>query len=162
MWSLGSLTRLLLAIFILFSVALPPANGQTPEPNTTKPALKIATIERKPFAFNTADGVTGFSIELWRAIAVKIGRKTTFQMTKSFPEMLSAVTNGRVDAAIANITINAKRETEMDFSHPIFDSGLRIMIRADGASGGLFHAIFNWEMAGLIGLAGLFLSSRGA
>ncbi|HIP21960.1 MAG TPA: transporter substrate-binding domain-containing protein [Candidatus Pacebacteria bacterium] len=34
---------------------------------------------------------------------------------------------GEVDMSIANITITSDREVRMDFSQPIFDSGLQII-----------------------------------
>ncbi len=45
--------------------------------------------------------------------------------------MIKAVANKNVDLAIANITISANREEKMDFSQPIFDSGLQIMINQE-------------------------------
>lgn len=157
-----SIAICLISACILFALPVSSIQALAQPAAQSKPALKIATIERKPFAFRTADGVTGFSIELWRAIARKISRQSSFEVKKTFPEMLSSVRDGSVDAAIANITINAARETVMDFSHPIFDSGLRIMVRSDSDSGGLIGAIFNWDMAALIGIAGLFFILSGS
>src|SRR5262249_8900958 len=39
------------------------------------------------------------------------------------------VKNGQADAAIAGITITDKREGQVDFTYPYFDSGLQIMVR---------------------------------
>ncbi len=105
-----------------------------------------------------SDGAwVGFSIELWKQIARDLGRETEFVRTASFPEMLKLVEQGKVDAAIANITITADRERVMDFSQPIFDTGLKVMIRTEHSPIGLFGAIFNWEMLGLVALAGCLL-----
>ena len=44
-----------------------------------------------------------------------------------FSELLEAVTNGEVDAALAGISITRDREVAMDFSYPYMNSGLRIL-----------------------------------
>jgi polar amino acid transport system substrate-binding protein len=41
--------------------------------------------------------------------------------------MISSVENKKSDLAIANITITSDREKKMDFSQPIFDSGLQLI-----------------------------------
>jgi polar amino acid transport system substrate-binding protein len=46
------------------------------------------------------------------------------------PELLQAVQRGDADVAIAAITMTPEREMLVDFSHPYFDSGLQIMVRA--------------------------------
>ena len=90
--------------------------------------LRVATIERKPFAFQQ-DGVwIGFAVELWKAIADLNGIRTEFISTDQFSEMLNAVENGSVDAAVANISITHAREQRMDFSQPIFDAGLLVLM----------------------------------
>jgi polar amino acid transport system substrate-binding protein len=71
--------------------------------------------------------------------------------------MLKDVASGNADLAIANITITSEREKTLDFSQPMFDAGIQVMVSADGHSGGLFEALFNWEMLGLIVLAGVLL-----
>ncbi len=51
--------------------------------------------------------------------------------TADFREMLRMVEDGEVDAAVANISITAGREVVMDFTQPIFESGLQIMVDRD-------------------------------
>jgi glutamine transport system substrate-binding protein len=72
---------------------------------------------------------TGFEIELWRAIAEENDWDYEFT-TMNFSGILTALQTGRVDGAIAAITVTSKREKVMDFSHPYYDSGLRLMVRA--------------------------------
>lgn len=121
------------------------------------PALRIATVERKPFVIRSDRGLTGFSIELWNEISQQIGRTSQLETADTFSHMLDQVRNGSVDAAIANITVSAVREQEMDFSHPIFDSGVQVMVRADGSPTALLAAIFNWEMLVLVAAAAVAL-----
>jgi len=93
--------------------------------------LTIATVERPPFAF-VEDGVlTGFSIDLMQMIGREIDAEIDFVVADDFPRMLNSVETGGVDGAIANISITGAREAVMDFSLPIFGSGLQIMVPVD-------------------------------
>ena len=125
-------------IFCLSTTALP-ALGQT----SSDDAVRVATIERPPFAMRGENGeMTGFSIELWSAIAADLGLDYEFQVETKFKEMIDHVAAADVDLAIANISITAEREGRMDFSLPIYDSGLQILIRDDAADGSIWGAVY--------------------
>lgn len=128
---------------------------------TTKVAdaqpIKILTIERQPFAMKQNDELVGFSIELWKEIARDIGRTYEFVLASSFGDMLQSVADAKADGAIANITITSEREKILDFSQPMFDSGIQVLVHSESDSTGLFAALFNWEMLGLLVLAGVLL-----
>ncbi|WP_299372597.1 transporter substrate-binding domain-containing protein [uncultured Tateyamaria sp.] len=108
--------------------------------------LNFSTVERPPFAFYTDTGIDGFSVDLMRAIGREIGAEVEFEMKTGFTEMLSDVETGLVDGAIANISITGAREAVMDFSLPIFRSGLQIMIPVDDNAPSLWGAILNREL----------------
>lgn len=112
----------MLRIFCLIVGLMPlGALGQTPE-------WRFATVERPPFAFTDAAGQqTGFSIDLMQVIADELGATVEFSQSPTFPDMLARVEGGAVDGAIANISITAAREEVMDFSLPIFESGIQIL-----------------------------------
>lgn len=103
--------------------------------------LRISTIERKPFAFKLDEEWAGFSIDLWQEIAKNLDYGTEFVENNSFAEMLASVENRDVDLAAANISITASREAIMDFSQPIFDSGLLVLTPVDGSSS--IFSVFN-------------------
>ena len=119
--------------------------------------LRIVSIERHPFMIRTDDGMAGFAIDLWQEIARQIGREYELVAADTFPDMLRLIEGYKADAAIANITITAKREAVMDFSQPMFDAGLRVMVPAEASSVTLIGALFNLEMLGLVAFAGLLL-----
>jgi ABC-type amino acid transport/signal transduction systems, periplasmic component/domain len=48
-------------------------------------------------------------------------------------EVLDAVGDGRADLGIAAISITSERESRFDFSQPILNAGLQILVR--GAAG---------------------------
>ena len=115
--------------------------------------FKIATIERQPFAMAEGDDYSGFSIELWQALARELGVRTEFVLATSFSDMLRQVQAGEVDAAIANISITSAREAVMDFSQPIFDAGLQVLVREGAGTNGVVAALFNLQILGWLATA---------
>ncbi|MDG1076752.1 MAG: transporter substrate-binding domain-containing protein [Planktotalea sp.] len=125
------LKRIVLTFLTLLSLTVPAA-AQSDDP------LVFATVHRPPFADTEGDQITGFSIDLMRAIADQLGHEVVFEPNTRFGDMLSAVRSERVDGAIANISITAERERTMDFSQPIFGSGIQILLPKEAALGDQF------------------------
>lgn len=128
---MGFLKRLALAFLTFLSLVLP-LTAQTDEP------LVFATVHRPPFADTEGDQIVGFSIDLMRAISDQLGREVVFEPNDRFGDMLASVRAERVDGAIANISITADRERAMDFSQPIFGSGIQILLPKEAALGDQF------------------------
>ena len=112
-------------------------------------ALTFVTVDRPPFSMLASDGVTreGFSIDLTRAIAEELGREVRFERVETFSDMFDAIAQGRADGAIANISITAAREQTMDFTHPIFESGLQIMLPGEKEGASLINVIATRDVA---------------
>jgi len=83
--------------------------------------LEVGTIERTPFSYQDWWEWTGFSIDLWKAIAQENNLEYSFIPQNSFSEILSSTENNDVDLSVANISITLEREKKMDFSQPIFE-----------------------------------------
>ena len=83
-----------------------------------------------PFMMEEDGEWTGFEIELWETIAEENGWEYEYN-TMNFSGIISALQTGRVDGAVAAITMTSEREETMDFSHPYYDSGLMLMVRSD-------------------------------
>lgn len=92
--------------------------------------VTVVTVTRPPFSLVEAGVETGFSLDLWQALADDIGLETEITRVDSFGEMLDMVRAGTAHAAVANISITAEREAAMDFSQPIFEAGIGIMVPA--------------------------------
>lgn len=123
--------------------------------------LRVATIERKPFSFVQDGKWIGFSIELWKAIAELSEIETEFAATNNFSEMLTSVENGSTDAAVANVSITHAREQRMDFSQPIFDAGLLILM-PNAHSPSVLSVIFRKELLmWLLSAVGLLVCAGG-
>ena len=114
--------------------AAPAASAPAP---TSPQTLKIGTRLVKPFVIEDNGQLTGFSIELWRQLAAVSGLTFEFDLHSTLAELLSGVVDGPDEAAIAAISITADREKVMDFSQPIFKSGLGILVPESGGPGAL-------------------------
>ncbi|MGL5826720.1 MAG: transporter substrate-binding domain-containing protein [Nocardioides sp.] len=108
-----------------------PVTGAEPQ------RVRVATKPLTPFVIftDTDAGLEGFSIDLWAEVAARNGWETEWVQTETVDEVLTAVDSGSVDLAIAGISVNAEREQIFDFSQPMFDSGLQILVRSEGDRG---------------------------
>lgn len=112
--------------------------------------LNVTTRLVAPMVMKDDKGqLTGFSIDLWAAIARDLN--VTFEMKEivTLPDLLASVRDKSADLAIAAISITAEREREFDFSQPILDAGLQIMVRADrGGPPPLYATLWNVMTSG--------------
>ena len=115
----------------------------------TKPVaqdLVVGTVTRPPFSMELAGTNLGFSIDLWDALASSMDRQFRIERFDTFAQMLSAVETNAIDLAIANISITAAREEVMDFSQPIFASGLQIMTPIESSHSALWNTLVKKEL----------------
>ncbi len=84
-----------------------------------------------PFEFKGPDGkYTGFDVDLWEAIAKRIDVKYEL-VPMDFNGLIPGLTTGNLDAVLAAIFIKSSREKAIDFSHPYFRAGLKVMVRSE-------------------------------
>src|SRR5262249_42573416 len=93
-------------------------------------SLRVATRIVRPFVFEQQGQLTGFSIELWQEISRELNTKSKFRVETSVQDILETVKSNQADLGIAAISITAEREKDWDFSQPMFDAGLQILIPA--------------------------------
>jgi polar amino acid transport system substrate-binding protein len=103
--------------------------------------LRVATRLIRPFVFEESGRLTGFSIELWQEISKQMNVQSEFIVMPTIKELLDAVKSKNAALGIAAISITADREAELDFSQPMFNAGLQILIPVQGSRGGLVGAI---------------------
>ncbi len=115
--------------------------------------LEVATVTRPPFSMVENGVETGFSLDLWAALMADMGRSYRVARTAQFGEMLDMVARGEADAAIANISITSAREVDFDFSQPIFESGLQIMVHRDAGGLSVWAALFSRDILLAIALS---------
>jgi polar amino acid transport system substrate-binding protein len=102
---------------------------------TEAPKLRVATRVVAPFVMREGDHLTGFSIDLWNALAEEAGFQFSYTEVQTLPELVDSVRTGKADLAISAISITADRAKSFDFSQPIFNAGVQIMTRAKDAGG---------------------------
>jgi polar amino acid transport system substrate-binding protein len=95
--------------------------------------LRVATRVVPPMVIEDKGALRGFSIELWNSISARLNRETEYLVMSDVGELLDAVGEGRADLGIAAISITSEREIRFDFSQPILNAGLQILVR--GAAG---------------------------
>jgi polar amino acid transport system substrate-binding protein len=98
--------------------------------------ITVATRVLPPFIIKDGDSYTGFSAALWEYIAQDAGLAYSWKETANIKAIIAEVEAGKADAAIAAISITAERESRFDFSQPIFESGLQVMVHEDAGGGG--------------------------
>lgn len=126
MWKRVAIASSVVAIAAILAVVISrPASAQeTP--------LRVAIKPIAPFVMIDSDGeASGFSIDLWKAIAQHADLPYTFVQVETVRDQLDAVQNGSAEAAIAAISITREREAVVDFSYPYYESGLQIMTTAE-------------------------------
>jgi len=149
------------ALVLLLAFCIP-AVGNDEAPSGDAKLARVAVKAIPPFVYTDQASPTGYSIDLWNEIAFDLGMRTEFLVLKSVPDLLDAVEDGRADGAIAAITINAEREARVDFSHPFYRSGLRIVVPAQSGPtwASSFRRLLSADlMAMLLTLVGLTLLS---
>jgi polar amino acid transport system substrate-binding protein len=129
------LLAFLTAFLILAATPLQAQQGGSPPIGQRQTIKKVGVRVVAPFIIPEGETYRGFSFELWRLIERELGWQSTFIRKESVRDLIDAVAAKEVDLGIAAISITSQREEVIDFSQPMFDSGLQIMIRAS-ASGG--------------------------
>ncbi|MEZ5726944.1 MAG: transporter substrate-binding domain-containing protein [Burkholderiaceae bacterium] len=139
---------------VLVACAMLVLGATSPAARAADPPLRVLTIERNPYVFVDAGAPSrGFTIELWREIARRLDRPFEFRLETRFGDMLERLRAGEADVVAANVSITAERELWLDFSQPIFDSGLRILTPAGSDSPGLWQAIWSSGVLKLVAAA---------
>jgi len=112
------------------------AQGGTPQGDLdklTQREIVVGTKEAAPFSMKSPSGEwSGISVDLWRRIADKQNLKYRFQEEDSVPALIDAVAKGKVDIAVAALTVTAGREEVLDFTSAFYGTGLGIVVPASG------------------------------
>ncbi|HEX8310358.1 MAG TPA: transporter substrate-binding domain-containing protein [Chthoniobacteraceae bacterium] len=151
----------------LFS-ALPSYSQEAPAPAAAPAApqgkLTVLVKPVKPFVFERAGALTGYSVELWRRIAQETNLAFDMKSVATVPELIKAVQDRQADVGVGALSITADREAVVDFSHSFFDSGLQILAPTQGGSSilGAFKKLFTPDNLKLFGalIIGLILISH--
>lgn len=120
--------RLRALVAALAVAILPALPGFSPSAAADPQNVTVATHELEPFVMTDGGIKSGFTIELLNAIAEREDWTLDYVDVANVTEQLQAVAERRVDAAATAISITADRTKDYDFSQPILNSGLQIMV----------------------------------
>lgn len=89
----------------------------------------------KPFSFHADGGgdLTGFDVEVARAIAGKLGVKAAFQETQ-WDAIFAGLDAGRFDAITNQVSITPERQAKYEFSTPYTVSTGVVVVKQDNTS----------------------------
>ena len=158
---MGSCLRALIGVVLIIAAfaGLPMAGLAGAQPRS----VTVATRNIAPFVMTNGDRKSGFTIELWEEIARRQGWTTKYVDAENVQEQLKDISERRADVAAGAISITADRRQRFDFSQPIFNAGLQIMVpHRTGAPSpphlvNFLPLLFSKAMAAWL-LAGLILS----
>lgn len=150
---------LLLAYFIRNVPVCAQAAPSSPAFRMNAPArpLRVATRVIAPFVIQQNGRLTGFSIDLWQSISEEMGTPSRFSVQPNVLGLLAAVKSNRADLGISAISITAERNKDFDFSQPMFESGLQIMVRDQASGEGLLPRLVSFFPPALLRLIGAML-----
>lgn len=110
-------------------------NTAAQPPVVNAASITVATRILPPFVMEGSAGFDGFSVDLWTELAKRSAVNFTWKKTENVKAILATVESGEAQVGIAAISITAAREQKFDFSQPMFDSGLQVMVSAKNDGG---------------------------
>jgi polar amino acid transport system substrate-binding protein len=125
--------------------------------------LRVVTRVLPPMVVEQGGTLTGFSIDLWNELAQRLKLKPSLYAAPDVGSLLNEVRSGKAQLGVAAISITAAREAEFDFSHPILNAGLQIMVRGAGKDGDsnplkdVLSLLFSWTSLAWLGIAALLV-----
>jgi polar amino acid transport system substrate-binding protein len=119
-----------LGILALWIFVFSPVNALAQVDSAAPDKVLVGIVDAPPFATKTKDGRwEGLSIELWQAIAQKLGLE--FELREySSEQLLDAVKKREIDVILA-LAATEQHEIIMDLSHPFLRSGSAIAVPAE-------------------------------
>jgi ABC-type amino acid transport substrate-binding protein len=131
---------------LLFAMAAATARADEPAPGR---AMVVGTKPSPPFVVKKADGTWGGpAIELWKLVAADMGVRVTIRSFEQVQALLDAVERGELDVAVGTITVTPERERAVDFSTPIYSTGLAIAVRPPVTRlGPIARRVLGWQLA---------------
>ena len=142
----------LLAVAMLSAALVAPPYSQT----TSSPAasvqgqtseLRVAMVLLPPSAMEQNGTLTGFSVDLWNAIAARLKAKTSYQVMPDVSHLEEAMRSKNADVGLG-LYITSARDEVFDFSIPTLQAGLQVMVNDTGAKAQPVSPV--WDMLRLL------------
>ena len=127
--------------------AQPASPGAAAAAPIEPPELRVAAIVVPPAVMEQNGTLTGFSVDLWNAIAARLKVKTSYQVMPDVSHLEEAMRSKNADIAIG-LFITSARDTDFDFSIPTLQAGLQVMVRDSGEKAETASPV--WDMLRLL------------
>jgi polar amino acid transport system substrate-binding protein len=122
---------IMLVLIVLVAAGTVFAGGQQEE----KKELVVGTSAGfRPFEYREMGEVTGFDIDLMKAIGEELGREVVIR-DMDFDALIEAVSTGTIDVIAAGMTITDEREERVDFTDPYFNADQAVLVRDESDFG---------------------------
>ena len=128
----SSIARVLKQLTASVAVVLLVSSAALAQNRSNPTELNVAVAVVPPFVMEQDGSLTGFSIDLWNAVAAQMNIKTNYKTMADAASILEAMRSKQVDIIAAPVVITKAREEEFDFSLPIIQAGMQVMVRDTG------------------------------
>ena len=114
--------------------------------------IRVAVAPIAAAAEWKGDRPVGAMIDVWNELAMRLGRRTEFVRAEKFVDEIEALADGSADVALGPLAITTEWERQVDLTHPVVHSGLRIAVRERRDTGLLaaFRGLPVRQLAGLV------------
>jgi polar amino acid transport system substrate-binding protein len=130
----GWLARLAIGAAVLM-VTAPVAAAEAPvAEGASGPRLRVLVHADPPFVLREGDRWAGWAIDLWTEVARQAELDWEIVGETTATEVIDELAAGRVDVGVGDISVTKDRAARVDFSHPFFRSGLRVLVHADNGN----------------------------
>jgi polar amino acid transport system substrate-binding protein len=109
--------------------------------------VRVAAFLAPPSVMQQNGSLTGFSVDLWSAIAARLKLKTSYQIMPDVSHLEEAMRSKSADLTLS-LFITSARDEDFDFSIPTLQAGLQIMVRDTGEKAQTASPL--WDMLRLI------------
>ncbi len=122
-----------LRVSLLVLALLVPASPAAPQ--DPGPEVRAVAGVFPPFVMLERGRLTGFSVELWHAVAARMDVRTSIQVAPDTTSAFAALRDGKADVVITGHFYTPERNREFDFSYSILNAGQQVMVRSGGGTG---------------------------
>ncbi len=105
-----------------------PFTGGDPDAAAGGGTLRVAARALPPFVIYDNRSYEGFEIELTRLLAARMGLESEVYAVDTVAKQIDDVSRGAADIAVGGVVITRNREELIDFSLPVLDTGLTILV----------------------------------
>lgn len=106
-----------------------------------------------PFEFTTSDGIVGefdgIDVAIAKRIAESMGKELVIE-DMEFEGLVASVKTGKVDMAVAGMTVNPERAESVDFSTPYFTASQSIVVAKDNSDITNAQSLKNGKKVGVV------------